>query len=465
MLFNSFDFALFFAVVCLIYALIPAGLRTWLLVLASCVFYCHFIPAYLLILFAVILIDYYAALCIEKQSGAKRQQILFLSIIANLGILAVFKYYNFFIENINTSFQFFGYSTQLAQLKWVLPIGLSFHVFQSLSYTIEVYKGRQHAEKDLLIYSLYVLYFPQLVAGPIERPQNLLQQFKNLQAFREDNIKLGLKLITTGLFKKCIIADNLVITVDRVFADLYMHQGLTLWIAIIFFAFQIFCDFSGYSDIARGVSRFFNVELMINFNRPYFSKSISEFWRRWHISLSTWFRDYVYISLGGNRGSQIRTSINLIIVFSLSGLWHGASWNFIIWGLLHGIYVSVYGFMKDSKILKAPLWVKISATNFLVLITWVFFRAKTLPDATYFIENMFYFSDKGLNLIPTNFILEGFILIFLLVIFQFFEAKQSFWQRVSSWSPIARFATYTSAPFLFYLFGQFNLNQFIYFQF
>src|SRR5215217_6193014 len=340
MLFNSVEFIFFFILVTSLYFILPHKFRWGLLLAASCYFYMAFVPIYILILGFTIIIDFFAAIYIEKTNGQRRKLLLAASIIANIGILCVFKYYNFFVDNIESfSFIAFGNQLKLPYLSILLPIGLSFHTFQALSYTIEVYRGHQVAERNLGIYSLYVMFYPQLVAGPIERPQNILHQFHERKHFNYDNVTSGLRLMLWGMIKKVVIADRLSLFTDDVFNNIGNFPPLTLVLAVFFFSFQIFCDFSGYSDIAIGAARVMGFKLMTNFNQPYQARNISEFWKRWHISLSTWFRDYLYIPLGGNRVKLYRGYLNLFIVFIISGFWHGANWTFIVWGALHGFYL------------------------------------------------------------------------------------------------------------------------------
>ena len=336
MLFNSFHFFFFFIIVTSLYFLFPHKFRWALLLAASCYFYMAFIPVYILILGFTIVIDYFAGIWLEKSEGKKRKYFLIASLIANIGVLAIFKYYNFLNNNLSDLLNSFGYNNSIPNLSIILPIGLSFHTFQAMSYTIEVYRGNQKAERNFGIYSLYVMFYPQLVAGPIERPQNLIHQFYEKHYFDYERVVEGLKLMLWGLFMKLVIADRLAIYVNAVYNNSAQHSGITLLVATVFFAFQIYCDFAGYSSIAIGAARVMGFNLMTNFNRPYFSTSISEFWKRWHISLSSWFKDYLYISLGGNRVSIPRWYLNLFIVFVISGLWHGANWTFIIWVRLMG---------------------------------------------------------------------------------------------------------------------------------
>lgn len=306
MLFNSIEFIFFFPIVTTLYFLLPHKFRWFMLLISSCIFYMAFIPHYILILFITIIIDYFAGIFIEKSEGYKKKAFLIISIISTCLILFIFKYFNFFSLSFQYIVNLTGFEYKSKLLDLILPIGLSFHTFQSLSYVIEVYRGKQKAEKHFGIYSLYVMFYPQLVAGPIERPQNLLHQFREVHKFEYNRVTDGLKLMLFGMFKKVVIADRLSIFVNEIYSNPTNFQGPALILATIFFAFQIYYDFSGYSDIAIGSAKVMGFELMKNFDRPYFSKSISEFWKRWHISLSTWFKDYLYISMGGNKVSKIR---------------------------------------------------------------------------------------------------------------------------------------------------------------
>jgi alginate O-acetyltransferase complex protein AlgI len=317
--------------------------------MASCYFYMAFVPIYIAILGGTIVIDYFAGIYIEKHIGAKRKWLLIISLISNITVLFVFKYYNFFIDNINGLFNLDSADSSLPYLSILLPIGLSFHTFQAMSYTIEVYRGTQKAEKHFGIYALYVMFYPQLVAGPIERPQNILHQFHEHKKFNYQNLSSGLKLMAWGLFKKVVIADRLASLVNEVYSNPTNYTSLPLIITTFFFTIQIYCDFSGYSDIAIGAAKTMGFDLMKNFNRPYAAQTISDFWNRWHISLSSWFKDYLYIPLGGNRVKIPRLYFNLMIVFIISGFWHGANWTFIIWGTIHGFYLIVALLTKEFR--------------------------------------------------------------------------------------------------------------------
>jgi D-alanyl-lipoteichoic acid acyltransferase DltB (MBOAT superfamily) len=384
MLFNSSSFALFFPIVTLVYFLLPHRLRPAMLLVASIGFYMAFIPVYILILVFTILLDYVAGLAIGATQGTLRRFWLIASLVSNLGVLAVFKYYNFFIGNL-TSWT----GLQIPLLNLVLPLGLSFHTFQSMSYTIEVYRGNHPVEQNLGRFALYVLFWPQLVAGPIERPQNLLPQFQERHFFDYDRTVDGLRLMAWGFLKKIFVADRLGLLVDPVYNDPTRYQGLPLIIATVGFSFQIYCDFSGYSDIARGAARVMGFRLMRNFDKPYLAASIPDFWRRWHISLSTWFRDYLYFPLGGNRVPLPRQCLNIAVVFLLSGLWHGANWTFLIWGTLHAAFFIAARILPLKPPASLPgRAVRVLAVFVLVTVAWIFFRARTVGEAAYILSHL-----------------------------------------------------------------------------
>lgn len=393
MLFNSFEFCcIFFPLVTALYFLLPHRFRWMLLLAASCWFYMAFVPVYILILAFTIAVDYVSGILIERSQGRRRRGWLTASIVANVGVLAVFKYWNFLNQNIGAVFEAMGWSHGVPDLGMLLPIGLSFHTFQSLSYTIEVYRGRQPAERHVGLFALYVMFYPQLVAGPIERPMNLLRQLHLRFDVDYDRIAGGLKQMLWGFFKKLVIADRCAQIVNLVYDDPSGFDGWATLLATYLFALQIYCDFSGYTDIALGAARVMGFDLMVNFRTPYRSASIGEFWGRWHISLSTWFRDYLYIPLGGNRVGRSRWYLNLFFVFLVSGLWHGANWTYVAWGALHGSYLILAlvfaGFwarvntatgLERRPGLKRAL--NVLVTFHLVLIAWVLFRAKDFGDA------------------------------------------------------------------------------------
>ena len=469
MVFNSLQFLVFFGIVTSAYFLLAHKYRWALLLLASCYFYMAFVPIYLGILGLTIVIDYFAGIYLERFQGGAKKIFLGCSLLANLGVLAIFKYYFFFTDNFNFLASYFSVPIHFPVFNFLLPIGLSFHTFQAMSYTIEVYRGNQKAERNFGIYSLYVMFYPQLVAGPIERPQNLIHQFYEKHVWDTDRVKSGLLQMMQGFFKKVVIADRLAMVVDPAYANLSNQSSLNLIIASIFYSFQIYCDFSGYSDIAIGASRVMGFKLMNNFNAPYTATSIPDFWRRWHISLSTWFKDYVYFSLGGNRVSVPRWYINIMIVFILSGFWHGASWNFVIWGALHGLFQlmgltlnRVFPHLAaDQRNSVAGIWLYRLFTFLLVTIAWVFFRIPKFGDIQIYFRQLVQgtFSDPISLAYNANELLFSILLIVGLYLFDLKRDKikvdsvQLFW-------PIM-----VGLAFLIYFFGVFNMKQFIYFQF
>jgi alginate O-acetyltransferase complex protein AlgI len=486
MLFNSFDFIIFFPVVTILFFLLPHRFRWMLLLSASCFFYMYFIPVYILILFFTIIIDYIAGIYLEDAvSPRKKKFYLAWSIVANVGVLAVFKYYNFFLDNINVaSLALFEHYFPARYLAIALPIGLSFHTFQAMSYTFEVYYGRQKAERHFGIYALYVMFYPQLVAGPIERPQNVLHQFYEKQYFDYVRVRDGLAMMLWGMFKKVVIADNLSTYVSLAYHHPQDKTGMTLLLASYFFAFQIYCDFSGYSDIALGAAKVMGFHLMENFRVPYVSSSIREFWGRWHISLSTWFRDYLYIPLGGNRVAKWRWMFNLFFVFMVSGIWHGANWTYVIWGALHGLYL-VIGIIKDDLCKRfnirisdeKSVFVKalsVLLTFHLALFAWIFFRANTVSDAFLIVNKIatalhvkdFY---RSLVFFVGNPNYVGRIVFHLLLItcFVAFDPlmDQVVKQRIQIKSTVLRLTLYSLILASIILFGFFGEVQFIYFQF
>lgn len=492
MLFNSVQFLLFFPFVTAVYFLLPQRWRWFWLLAASCYFYMVFKPVYILILVFTIAIDYFAGIWIERSEGSRRKFLLILSIGANIGVLAFFKYYNF----LNHSWRDLVNFTQFAGsvpplLEILLPVGLSFHTFQSLSYTIEVYRRRTPAEHHAGIFALYVMFYPQLVAGPIERPQNIIHQFYETHRFEYERVKLGLQLMLWGMFKKVVIADRLAAFVNIVYDHPREYPGISLVLATVFFAFQIYCDFSGYSDIALGSAQVMGYKLMVNFDRPYFSKSISEFWQRWHISLSTWFRDYLYIPLGGSRVSVPRRYFNLFFTFLISGLWHGANWTYVIWGGLNGLYLilelqwlDAVTRLKSRCTSSFSFWtlraILVFVTFSLTCFAWIFFRANNVGDAFYIASHLFdgfrqlpqQIFDKRflkfnilLNRDKYDFFLAVGSIIFLLFT-HFLQRGESGRALLNRQNIFVRRAFYLAMIFMILFWGAFNESQqFIYFQF
>ena len=474
MLFNSLNFLLFFPIVCLLFFATPQTYRWLLLLIASCYFYMFFIPIYILILAGTIVIDYFAGILIENNHGNKRRTYLIVSLFANIMVLAVFKYYNFFIENIEVLFSAIGCKRQLSYLTILLPVGLSFHTFQAMSYTIEVYRGNQKAEKHFGIYALYVMFFPQLVAGPIERPQNILHQFHEHKKVTYTNLINGVKLIIWGFFMKVVVADRLAMYVNAAYNNVENHNGSTLLLATLFFSFQIYCDFAGYSSIAIGSARIMGFDLMTNFNRPYFARSISEFWKRWHISLSTWFRDYLYFPLGGNKVSKHRWYFNLFIVFLISGIWHGANWTFVIWGALNGVYLIfaiisqtfrdklniAIGLSKNKTFFTG---IQIITTFTLSSFAWIFFRANNLNDA-FLVVNKITTSISADLFVKWDVFFAVFIGLTILLVKEFrnefLSNRLTFLKKYN-----LNIVFYAFIVAIILLMGVFDEGQFIYFQF
>lgn len=484
MLFNTMGFMYFFVIVICLYFILPKR-YSWLLLLgASYFFYMCWNPFYILLIIASTLVDYVVArLMGNTKEKNKRKFLLAISLCMNLGLLFTFKYFNFFIDTTSWLLQFAGKQVSIPYLNVLLPVGISFYTFQTLSYTIDVYRGRLEPEKHLGIFALYVSFFPQLVAGPIERSTHLLPQLRQQPKWDWQRMQSGFFLMISGYFKKVVIADNVAVLVEQVYGNVHNYSGLALIVATIFFAFQIYCDFSGYSDIAIGTAKILGFDLMTNFRRPYLSKSIKEFWGRWHISLSSWFKDYVYIPLGGNRVGYARWMINLLITFTLSGLWHGAAMTFVIWGVLNGVYLVGGQMLKPLKDkLKAIFHVKDSnplykfgawaITMCLVLIGWVFFRADTLQDALYILTHLHTggFALQGLMELGMNnktFIMTC-ISIVLLMIFECIDPEGTKKQTLEKAPIVVRFGVLyvvITMIIIFGAYGSYDPAKFIYFAF
>ncbi len=473
MLFNSVEYLFFFPTVVILYFLLPLKWRMMMLLAASYYFYMCWKVEYIILIILSTLTDFYAAQQIKKSTKkSTKKRWLWLSLGVNLGILFGFKYFNFFNESVQSIFNTFNLFYGIKGLEVLLPVGISFYTFQTLSYTIDVYNEKIDPEKSLSRFALYVSFFPQLVAGPIERPTNLLPQFKQKIKFSVPNLTYGTKLIIWGLFKKVVIADRLASYVDAVYGNHTEFGALTSIIATIFFAFQIYCDFSGYSDIAIGSARILGINLMENFRTPYLSKGIREFWSRWHISLSTWFRDYLYIPLGGNRVVKWRWYYNLMITFLVSGLWHGANWTFVFWGFLHGLYLIIenqFSSKGNSTTKKPSLYkntLQILFTFSLVTLAWVFFRASNVNQAFDiiggFITKM---DDLSIMMISKlEMAISVFFLGFLILI-EIYANKTPVIDKFDK-TPIAiRWAFYYTLLLATISFGVFADQEFIYFQF
>lgn len=482
MLFNSIDFAIFLPIVFILYWFVTnknLRLQNALIVLASYVFYGWWDWKFLSLIVFSTVVDYsIGRLLKNEENQSRRKAYLWTSILVNLGFLGFFKYYNFFLDNFITAFTFFGYDIPANSLNIILPVGISFYTFQTLSYTIDVYKRKLEPTKDFIAFSAFVSFFPQLVAGPIERASNLLPQFYTKRKFDYSNAVDGCRQILWGLFKKIVIADNCAFFANEIFNNSADYSGSTLVLGAIFFTFQIYGDFSGYSDIAIGTSRLFGFNLMQNFAFPYFSRDIAEFWRRWHISLSTWFRDYLYIPLGGSRGGTWMRVRNTFIIFIVSGFWHGANWTFIVWGALNALYILPLIISKNNRnhidVVAKDKYLPTIKEAFMMLITfvltvlaWIFFRANNVSHAISYLGEIFspslfevpYFPGIGITL-PTI-----ILTIFFMIIEWLGRDQQHALAGVGiKWNRLFRYGFYYGIIFLIFWYGG-KEQDFIYFQF
>lgn len=479
MLFNSIDFAIFLPIVFILYWFATnksLKLQNLLIVLASYFFYGWWDWRFLSLIVFSTLVDYTVGLALSREEHKlKRKLLLWLSIVVNLGFLGFFKYYNFFLDNFITAFSFFGSEIHGSSLQIILPVGISFYTFQTLSYTIDVYRKKLSPTRDAIAFSAFVSFFPQLVAGPIERATNLLPQFYKKRIFEYSKASDGLRQIIWGLFKKMVIADNCADYANEIFNNSADYNGSTLLLGAVFFTFQIYGDFSGYSDIAIGTSRLFGFNLKQNFAFPYFSRDIAEFWRRWHISLSTWFRDYLYIPLGGSRGGTWMKVRNTFIIFIVSGFWHGANWTFIIWGALNAIYFLPLLLRNKNRVhldiiaagsyfptFKEALNMFLTFT--LTVIAWVFFRAENIEHAASYLTHMF---SASIFLSPQILPLDIIILIIILLIIEWIGRGQLYAlegvKKIKS--PLANIAILFILMIVILLFMSNTEQEFIYFQF
>jgi len=482
MLFNSIDFAIFLPIVFILYWFVTdknLKLQNFLIVAASYLFYGWWDWRFLLLILFSTLVDYTVSRQLKNEEKQfKRRILLWTSILVNLGFLGFFKYYNFFLDNFITAFSFFGQDIQANSLNIILPVGISFYTFQTLSYTIDVYKRQLEPTKDFIAFSAFVSFFPQLVAGPIERATHLLPQFYTKRTFDYSKAVDGMRQILWGLFKKIVIADNCAEFANQIFNNSADMNGSTLVLGALFFTFQIYGDFSGYSDIAIGTSRLFGFDLMRNFNFPYFSRDIAEFWRRWHISLSTWFRDYLYIPLGGSRGGTWMKVRNTFIIFIVSGFWHGANWTFIVWGALNAIYFLPLLLTNNNRnnletVAQGKLLPSLKEVSFMLLtfgltaFAWIFFRAENIGHAISYISEI---------LSPSLFSIPKFagmynalitiILVGVFVLIEWFgrEGQYAISNLGLKWKRPIRYAMYYSIVIAIFWFGG-KEQQFIYFQF
>ncbi len=484
MLFNSIPFLIFLPIVTLIYYFLPHKFRWFFLLAASCYFYMYFIPKYILILLITIIVDYSAGIFIEKHNKdndvGKKKFWFILSIVITCSVLFIFKYLNFINDNIIYLSNKIGFKYPQKALNIILPIGLSFHTFQSLSYVIEVYRGHQKAEHHFGYYALYVMFYPQLVTGPIERPQNLLRQLHEEQYFKADNIVLGLRLVLFGLFIKMVIADNVGAIVDIIYENPSSFNTASILTGIFLYSFQIYCDFFGYSTIALGCAKCLGYDITDNFKTPYISKSLTEFWRRWHISLSTWFRDYVYIPLGGNRVKN-KWIFNTMVVFLLSGIWHGANWTFAIWGIFHGIILVIEKLFrkknknknlekslennieqKESLSKKIGNAFKIVFTFIIVSLLWVIFRAINMGQVKEIFTSIF----TNTNVTDTFKVpIRVWIFLIIFIIIDIVLRNTRFDRWLNNKNIIFRWFIYLFLIFSIVVFASVESYPFIYFQF
>lgn len=478
MLFNSLQYAVFLPIVFALYWIVPHKWRWIVVLISSYYFYMCWNAKYLLLILFITGISFVGALGVEAASERKRKKFwVGLVVFVSLALLFVFKYFNFLSETLYSLFSVAQIEVPEIALNLLLPVGISFYTFQSIGYIVDVYRGDIEAEHHFGKYAAFVAFFPQLVAGPIERANNLMPQLKEERHFSYEQAVYGVRLMAWGYFKKIVVADTLAIYVDKVYADMHFYQGSARLFAILFFTVQIYCDFSGYSDIARGTAKLFGVELMENFKSPYFAKSIREFWRRWHISLSTWFKDYVYIPLGGNRVSKVRNVWNLMVTFLLSGFWHGASWTFVAWGGLHGA-VQVVEKRFDSAVRqkkgKVIAGLRVFLTFLVVSVLWVFFRAQRFKDAAYMLVYCYVGFHNPLQYLRDGCTSLGIgawdavklvFILGLLAVFDYLSLKKDVLACVDKWKLPYRWLLYIGFVVLIFLLAPASSAEFIYFDF
>ncbi len=479
-LFNSFAFAIFLPIVFILYWFMPHKYRWFFLLISSYYFYMSWNPTYIILIFGTTVISYLAAIGIENTMNQMTKRLFLIGVvIVSLGTLFVFKYLNFCLVSLGELLKVFSIQWSPFTLDLLLPVGISFYTFQTMSYVIDVYRGETKAEKHFGYYATFISFFPQLVAGPIERTNSLLPQIQREQKFIYEKASDGLKLMLWGYYKKIVVADTIASYVDQVYDNLNDYKGFSLVVVIFLFSIQIYCDFSGYSDIAIGTAKLLGIDLMKNFDVPYLSRSVREFWKRWHISLSTWFRDYVYISLGGNRCSQFKHSLNLMITFLASGIWHGANWTYVVWGGIHGaaqILENTFDIpirkIKQKKIGQFLAWLMVFV---FCNMAWVFFRAQSISDAIYIFKNLF----AGIwN--PVSYFVNGFnalgisrwvliylsLLIGILILIDIVWYKYDVIALLGRSNILVRWSCYIIIALLVVLFSQKGVaTEFVYFQF
>ena len=485
MLFNSLAFAVFLPIVFFLYWALPNKYRPIWILITSYYFYMSWNVKYVVLILFTTVVSYGCAILMQKWKK-KKTVLLCGTLIASLGVLFFFKYFNFFSLSTANVLGRFAIQVHPVTLSLMLPVGISFYTFQTLGYVIDVYRGDVEPEKNFLTYAAFISFFPQLVAGPIERTGNLLPQIKREHRFDKEKATYGLLLMAWGFFKKLVVADNLAVYADQIFDDVHYYGGFSMLLAAFFFTFQIYCDFSGYSDIAIGCAKLFDINLMTNFKSPYFAISIKDFWSRWHISLSTWFRDYVYIPLGGNRVSKIRNAFNLLVTFLVSGLWHGAAWHFVVWGGLHGVLqVAENGlpFMRrvtkrakeEPESVKGPvIWLCRAVTFVIAMLAWVFFRAETVSDACYVLVHMWDgvlspaayvargMADFGMEASEVIALLIPFVLLW---VYDYAALRSDPILKLRKLKKPVRWVIYYGFVFLVLMLASFNAQEFVYFQF
>jgi len=481
MLFNTIEFFWFFLLVVPAFFILPHRFRWMFLLAANYYFYMQWNAKYAILILLSTIIDYTAALWMERAADRRtRRTALLASLTGNLGLLFVFKYYNFAVGTINALNRWVWDVPQLPYHHLLLPVGISFYTFQTLSYTLDVYMGKRKPERHFGLFALYVSFFPQLVAGPIERSTRLLPQFRQIKRFRWENLYPGIRQILTGLIKKVVVADRMAMLVNTVYGDISGHTGTELAVATLAYAFQIYCDFSGYSDIAIGTARILDYDLMKNFNRPYLARSVGEFWHRWHISLSTWFRDYVYIPMGGSKGNELKTVWNMLFVFFISGVWHGASFNFMIWGLLNGLYLLMERYWLKGAYSRLEgrypgSWsvpaLETGITFSLIWFSWIFFRAPTLRDAFQIIQTIVFeipslrLSALGLDLPDLVVALASVIVLMATELVKHLRPADAPEKHEPYLAKLLVFYLMLFILILFGVYGDYDAKQFIYYVF
>ena len=472
MLFNSVEFLLFFPVLFVLYFSVPRSWRTALLLASSYYFYMCWKAEYVLLILASTAVDYFAGIRMSRIPERKgRRKYLILSLVVNLGLLFAFKYLEFFTDEFRGLLERFDIFCDMPAFDLLLPVGISFYTFQTLSYSIDIYRGETRPERNPLVFALYVSFWPQLVSGPIERSRDLIPQLRSFAAFDYERVRSGLFRMLLGFFKKVVIADRLALYVDAVYGEPGAFGGGAMLLATYFFAFQVYCDFSGYCDIAIGAARVMGIRLTENFRTPYFSRSIGEFWRRWHITLATWFRDYVYISLGGRRTIKWRWQFNIVATFLLSGLWHGAGWNFVLWGAFNGLLLVAGVWIGPLfRGLRRLTWLQILLTFHLVNAGYMIFRSESVADCLFMFESIFcnlFAAGAWAMPLPGGAVdlAVSVVLIAVLLTMDFLTRKGSVEDAVLRKPWCVRWTFYTTLVLLVLWFGVFTENRFIYYQF